>query len=95
MTQTDLPGLVSQDSVDRPLLGRRVIRPELPFRGDPPLFGYIHLRELAHLPGEGTEMSVISPGLYAAWSGSRVIVFNSRQILGLATCRAPTQDPVH
>lgn len=53
------------------------------------------LRELAHLPGEGTEMSVISPGLYAVWSGSRVIVFNSRQILGLAACGAPTQDPVH
>ncbi len=52
------------------------------------------LRELAHLPGEGTEMSVISPGLYAVWSGSRVIVFNSRQILGLAACRVPRQDRV-
>jgi HEAT repeat protein len=53
------------------------------------------LRELAHLPSEGTEMSVISPGLYAAWSGSRVVVFNNRRILGLAACRDTTLDPGH
>jgi hypothetical protein len=52
------------------------------------------LRELAHLPSEGTELSVISPGLYAVWSGSRVVVFNNRQILGLAICRDTTPDPV-
>jgi HEAT repeat protein len=57
--------------------------------------GQWSLRELARLPGEGTELSAIGPGLYAVWSGSRVVVFNSRQILGLAACRAPTPDPVH
>ena len=41
-----------------------------------------------------TEMSVISPDLYAVWSGSRVVVFNNRQILGLAICRDTTPDPV-
>lgn len=53
------------------------------------------LRELAHLPSEGTEMSAISPGLYAAWSGSRVVIFNNRQILGLAICGDTTPDAVH
>ena len=55
--------------------------------------GKWNLRELAYLPSEGTEMGVISPGLYAAWSGSRVVVFNNRQILGLASCR-DTPDAV-
>jgi len=45
------------------------------------------VREIAHLPGEATDMNSIGPGIFAAWSGPRVVVFNDQRILGLATCK--------
>lgn len=44
------------------------------------------LTEVARLPGAPEAFAVIGPNLFAAWSDGRVIVFSSKEILGLAAC---------
>jgi hypothetical protein len=54
-----------------------------------------NLREIAHLPGEATDMDSIGPGVFAAWSGPRVVIFNNQRILGLATCKDAVSADIH
>jgi hypothetical protein len=46
------------------------------------------LAEIARLPRSPDKMKAVAPGLYAAWSGNRAVVFSKQGIEGLATCRA-------
>jgi HEAT repeat protein len=54
-----------------------------------------NLREIAHLPGEATDMASIGEGIFAAWSGPRVVIFNDQHILGLATCKNTGPADIH
>jgi HEAT repeat protein len=51
-------------------------------RGD----GAWSLSEVARLPSSGDALATIGPGLFAAWSEHRVVVFSDKGILGLASC---------
>jgi HEAT repeat protein len=46
------------------------------------------LSEVARLPGNGEALTTIAPGIFAALSRNRVVVFTPAAILGLATCDA-------
>jgi HEAT repeat protein len=44
------------------------------------------LSEMARLPGDGEALTTIAPGVFAALSRGRVVVFTRAGILGMATC---------
>ena len=46
------------------------------------------LSEVARLPGEGEALTTIAPGVFAALSRSRVVVFTRTGILGMAACES-------
>jgi HEAT repeat protein len=45
-----------------------------------------NISELARLPGVGEALTTIAPGVFAALSRNRVVVFTRTGILGMATC---------
>jgi HEAT repeat protein len=51
-------------------------------RGD----GGWSLTEVARLPSSAEALATIGPGLFAAWSENRVVVFSDQEIVGLARC---------
>ena len=51
-------------------------------RGD----GGWSLTELARLPSSAEALATIGPGMFAAWSENRVVVFSDQEIVGLARC---------
>jgi len=52
--------------------------------------GSWQLAEIARLPRSPDTMKAVAPGLYAAWSGNRVVVFSKAGIEGLASCKPET-----
>ena len=44
------------------------------------------LSEVARLPAEGEALTTISPGVFAALTRNRVVIFTRSSILGMAVC---------
>lgn len=56
---------------------------------DQTLGGKWKLTEVARLPAEADALAAIGPGIFAAWSSGRVVVFSRQGIQGLAACVSP------